>query len=402
MVNLKHHTNIALGYFLLVGLLGIFLRLFFVTSIPVNFHYVVHAHSHIALLGWVYLGLTTLIYKLYLTKTGKDRTYIRIFFFTQVTIIGMLVTFPIQGYALFSIIFSTLFLFASYFFAWFVFKNVPNQYRNTNSFKCIKAALWYMVISSIGPWAIAVVMVTLGNTSIWYKLSIYFYLHFQYNAWFILALCGILFFILEKAKVVIPEKNFRFFFRYINYSIILTFFLSTLWVEPPFIFYILAGAGAILQFPAFFKLLTIARSGWSFITEQTSTFNLLLLKIAGFFLAVKIILQALTSLPYFATLSFNYIDFVVGYLHWVFLGVISIALFSFLQHFNLLRLSKKVFWIYFAGLILSELLIFYKGTAIWLALPFFSDYFLLLVIVSSLIPVSIAILIIRNLNIFKD
>lgn len=401
MVNLKSHTNIALGYFLLVGLLGIFLRLFFVTSIPANFRYVVHAHSHIALLGWVYIVLTTLIYKLYFTKAGKDKIYLRIFLFTQVTLIGMLIAFPIQGYALYSIIFSTLFLFASYFFAWFVLKNIPDKYSHTYSFKCIRAALWYMVISSIGPWAIAVVMVTLGNTSIWYKLSIYFYLHFQYNAWFILALCGILFYILEKANVVIREKDFRSFFRYINYSIILTFFLSTLWVEPPFIFYILAGAGAILQFPAFLKLFTIVRRNWNFLKQKTSSFNLLLLKIAGVFLAVKIILQALTTFPYFATLSFNYIDFVVGYLHWVFLGIISITLFSFLQHFNLLRLPKKVFWIYFAGFILSEILIFYKGTAIWLALPFFSDYFLLLVIVSSLIPISIAILLIKNLNYFK-
>lgn len=398
MVNLKNHTNVALGYFLLVGLLGIFLRLFFVTSIPANFRYVVHAHSHIALLGWVYIALTTLIYKLYLTDAGKDNIYRRIFLFTQVTLIGMLIAFPIQGYALFSIIFSTLFLFASYFFTWFVFKNVPDIYRNTYSFRCIRAALWYMVISSIGPWAIAVVMVTLGNTSIWYKLSIYFYLHFQYNAWFILALCGILFYILEKAKVFLTEKDFNFFFRYINYSIILTFFLSTLWVEPPIIFYILAGAGAILQFPAFFRLFNLVSRNWRSFGKKISSFNLFLLKIIGFFLLVKIVLQALTTFPYFATLSFNYIDFVVGYLHWVFLGIISISLFFFLQQFNLLRLPRKVFWIYFAGLVLSELLIFYKGIAIWLGLPFFSDYFLLLTSVSSLIPVSVAILLVKNLN----
>src|SRR5690606_29658736 len=174
MINLRRHTNIALLYFFIVGLLGLFLRFFFVTPLEANFRYVVHAHSHIALLGWVYIGLSTLIYKMYFPGENKGKRYLQIFIFTQITLIGMLFTFPIQGYALFSIIFSTLFLFASYFFAWFVFRNIPLHFKNTYSYKLIRSALWFMVISSIGPWAISVVMVTLGSTSIWYKLSIYF------------------------------------------------------------------------------------------------------------------------------------------------------------------------------------------------------------------------------------
>ena len=174
MVKLKAHTNIALGYFFLVGLLGVFLRFFFVIPIPANFRYVVHAHSHVALLGWVYIGLTTLIYKMYFSEAGFGKTYRRIFWFTQFTIIGMLVTFPFTGYALFSISFSTLFLFASYFLAWFILKKTPPNYKTTFSFKFIKASLWYMVFSSIGPWALGGIMATLGSGSIWYKMAIYF------------------------------------------------------------------------------------------------------------------------------------------------------------------------------------------------------------------------------------
>src|SRR5690606_17244373 len=225
MINLKKHASIALTYFLLVGFLGIFLRMFFVTPIAANFRYVVHAHSHIALLGWVYLGLTTLIYRLYFMGSSKSRTYLRIFWFTNITIIGMLCSFPFQGYALYSITFSTLFLIASYFLAWFVFKNIPAEYKDTYSYKCIRTALWYMVISSIGPWAIGGVMATLGNTSIWYKLSIYFYLHFQYNAWFILTLCGILFYLMEKFKLNIDRRDFKEFFLNANAGFLLTLFL---------------------------------------------------------------------------------------------------------------------------------------------------------------------------------
>src|SRR5690606_33781248 len=133
------------------------------------------------------------------------------------------------------------------------------KFKQTYSYKLIKSALWFMVISSIGPWAISIVMVTLGSTSIWYKLSIYFYLHFQYNGWFLLALTGILFYLLEHSNAVITPRDFKRFFYLMLASIILSFFLSVLWVEPPFIFYILAGAGAILQVFVFWKLFFIIR-----------------------------------------------------------------------------------------------------------------------------------------------
>lgn len=402
MVNLKRHTNIALGYFTLVGLLGLLLRLFFITPIEANFRYIVHTHSHIALLGWVYIGLITLFYRIYFHKTSYSRTYKKIFWFTNLTLLGMLFTFPFQGYALFSIIFSTLFLLASYWMAWFFIKKIPKKYKDNFSWKCIKASLIYMVISSIGPWAIGGVMATLGSTSIWYKLSIYFYLHFQYNAWFILALLGIFFYLLEHLKIELNKKKFNSFFLVFNAALILSLFLSVLWIEPPAIFFVLAAAGAILQVWAFIKFFKITRPVWKKLASQTSAFTSTLLKIAALFLAVKVLMQLLTAIPYFSELSYLYPDFVIGYLHLVFLGIISIALFAFLKLFNLFKISRKIFWIYLAGFLLSEVLIFYKGAAIWLGLPFFTEYFHLLLLVSALMPLAIAILLGKNLKSFNE
>ncbi|UJH90848.1 hypothetical protein LZ575_19320 [Antarcticibacterium sp. 1MA-6-2] len=399
MINLKKHTNIALGYFLLVGILGIFLRLFFVTPIPANFRYIVHTHSHIALLGWVYIGLISLIYKMYLTETENTKTYRKLFWFTNITLLGMLFSFPFQGYALFSITFSTLFLIASYWLAWFFFKKVPLHHKRTYSWKCIKASLIYLIISSIGPWAIGGVMATLGNTSIWYKLSIYFYLHFQYNGWFILALCGILFFLMERSGIAIKRESFQKFFLLLNTGIVLSFFLSVLWVDPPVVFYLLAAAGAIFQAWAFWKFFNILKIHRLALRSLFSPFALHLLHIAGIILIFKIVLQLISAIPYFAQLSFLFTDFVIGYLHLVFLGLISITLFAFLISLRLLRMTRSTFTIYIIGFILSEVLIFYKGTALWLSLPFFTEYFLILALVSSLIPVSVGILLFRNLKI---
>lgn len=397
MINLKKHTQVALGYFFLAALLGVFLRLFFVTSIPANFRYLVHAHSHIALLGWVYLALSTLIYKMYIQQAGKEKTYKRIFWFTQITLLGMLFTFPFTGYAALSITFSTLFLFASYLFTWFVLKKTPEQHKQTNSYKCIKASLWYLVFSSIGPWALGGIMATLGKASIWYKMAIYFYLHFQYNAWFILALCGILFYFLEKRGFSIDKKDFSRFFYLLNTSIILTFFLSVLWVEPHWKYYALAALGAILQLMAFLEFFKIIDRIWNDNRFCLSPFNQFILKAAAGMLVVKIVLQLFSAHPYFAELAFTHTDFVIAYLHWVFLGLVTLALFGFLKMAGLLTLSKPALIIYLTGFILSEALIFYKGISIWLGLPFFTDYFKILFAISCLLPLSVGIIFFRNL-----
>lgn len=395
MIDLKKHTNVALGYFFLVGLLGVFLRFFFVIPIPANFRYVVHAHSHIALLGWVYIALTTLIYKMYFSEAGFGKTYKRIFWFTQITLIGMLVTFPFTGYALFSITFSTLFLIASYFMAWFILKKTPPPFKNTYSFKLIKAALWYMVFSSIGPWTLGGIMTTLGSTSIWYKMAIYYYLHFQYNAWFILALLGIFFYFLEQQNLQPQKGHFKSFFWQINAAVILGFFLSVLWTEPHWIYYVLGGAGAILQITAFFEFWKMLFPVWKQL--RFSPFLKLLLKIVGLLLIVKLLLQLFSAIPWFANLAFSFPDFVIGYLHWVFLGVVSIPLFVFLVHHRLLQLPKWIYWFYFAAFLITESLIFYKGTVTWLELPLLPHYFRILAFSSLLLPLSIGILFVRNL-----
>jgi len=268
LINLKKHIGVALAYFLLVALMGVLLRLFFVTPVQLNFKYILHAHSHTALLGWIYLGLTTLIYKIFLSEAEKSKLYKRIFVFTNICILGMLVTFPFQGYALYSIIFSTLFLFASYWFTWFAIKNIPEHLKHRFSWKLVKASLWYLVFSSIGPWAIGGVMATLCTESIWYKTSIYFYLHFQYNGWFILALLGILFYILEEKAVVFKAVQLKSLYFLLNFAVLLTLFLSVLWFGPPKIIYVLGFIGAVAQILAFYEVYLLGRRQRSFLIKR--------------------------------------------------------------------------------------------------------------------------------------
>ena len=388
-INLKTHTKLALGYFVLAALLGCVLRFFRVFEIPVTYKFIVHAHSHIALLGWVYLALTTLLYRLYLSNAKVHKTYRRISGFTQITLLGMLFTFPFQGYAVFSIIFSTLFLFASYWFSWFFFKHVPLEYSKTPSLKFAKSAIIYLLLSSIGPWALGAIMNTLGATSIWYRLAIYFYLHFLYNGWMIMALMAVLLYALEKKHHVLPKRSFNNIFFGFNLGIVFTFFLSTLFTQPSATYYILGGFGAVLQLWAFYNLIAFLRGAKVNKSRIFSSFHQNILKIVATLWAIKMVLQLLSSVPYFSNLAVTYLDFTIGYLHWTFLGVVTLSLFLFLDYFNLLNLNKKMFWLYFSGFILTEALIFYKAIVSWQETSLFSEYIVVLAIASLVILVAV-------------
>ena len=385
MPHLKKHAQLSLLYFIIAALLGCVLRFFRVFNIPITYKYIVHAHSHIALLGWVYLALTTLLYKLYLSKAEIDQKYKRIFWFTQFTLVGMLLTFPFQGYALFSIIFSTLFLFASYWFSWFFYKDLPSKFKSTASAKCAKAALFYLLISSIGPWALGGIMNTLGAESVWYRIAIYFYLHFLYNGWMIMTLVTVYLFILEEHRIAITSKAFQKFYQMLNVGIGLSFFLSTLFAKPSIFLYILGGLGAAFQLCAFYILLKASGSKSVMIAPLFSKFQNKTIQLTVVLLGIKMVMQLLSAIPYFAQLAVTYLDMTIGYLHLTFLGVVTLCLFVFLDFFELLRIKKSFFHLYLVGFALTEILIFYKGITAWAATTLFSAYYPSLAVASLLI-----------------
>ncbi|CAM1347199.1 hypothetical protein [Tenacibaculum crassostreae] len=395
----KKHSVIALGYFLIIAILGVLLRCFSIAVIDFNYKHIVHAHSHVALLGWVYSALMVLIYQLYLKKANIEKKYKRIFWFTQFTIVGMLVTFPITGYALFSILFSTLFIIASYLLGYLVFKHTPKASKATNSYKCIKWSLWYMILSSVGPWALGIIMNTLGETSSWYRNAIYFYLHFQYNGWFIVALFGVLFYIFEEIKINISNRKFQQFFWLLNFGVIFTFVISILWMKLPLLANFIAGSGALLQLFAFGILLKeIIKQKEKINITTFSPILSISLKVILFFYSIKLIIQFIGTIPYFANLASTNIDFVIGYLHWIFLGVVSLALLAFLSYFKLIKLTKSSIVLYITGFLLTELFIYYRGLVAWKGFYYPNNYPYLLVTVSVFFMIVIGYILTLQFN----
>ncbi len=399
-MNLKQQIKIAFGYFFIVALLGVFMRMFHVVDITFNYKNILHTHSHIALLGWVYTALTTLIYKLFLSEKGKDKTFNKLFWSTQISIIGMMFSFPFTGYAFFSIVFSTLFLLNSYGFLWLFLKHTSLEQKQLYSYKLIRAALWLMVFSSLGPWALGIIMNTLGSSSSWYRNAIYFFLHFQYNGWFIVALLGLFFVVLEKNKnslvlleiglfknkgVFILEKKFKLFYHLFLVGVFLTFFHSVLWMKPSILFNTLALVGSILQFAAYIVLLESIKHFLKRLKGILTKIENQLLKTVKLLFILKLIFQIVGSFPVIANLVSMNKDLIIAYLHWVFLGIVSISIFLFLSVFKFFSISKTTYKLYFLAFLLTEILLFGNGIFSWSG----DLYYLVLFLASAVFLVAI-------------
>ncbi len=366
---LQTDLRYALGFFALAAAFGLVLRSYPLFEIPFTYKYLVHAHSHLVLLGWVYLALQALIVSQWLPHVALSRAYRLIRTGVLVSLAGMLCTFPIMGYAPASIFFSTLFLFVSYAFLAFFLKHASREARHMPSYRLVRAGLWYMAASSLGPWALGAIMATLGPASIWYRMAVYFYLHFQYNGWMLMALAGLFLLLYEQNGSVLPESIFRPLFRLLHAGVILTFLLSTLWAGPPLAVHGVGALGALLQLVALGWLATWL-SGQPLpagLNPAARTMALTALAL----LAVKVLLQLLSALPGFTRLAVSFPDFILAYLHGTFLGVIGLLLFTLMAVWGLLNMGRAWLVLYLAGFAATEALLVYRGLCGWFGiLPF--------------------------------
>jgi hypothetical protein len=105
-----------------VAALGLILRYKIAYSLPfLDQKYILHSHSHFAFSGWITQTLMILMI-LYLSKTlGKEinNRYRWLLYANLISSYGMMISFIIQGYGLYSISFSTLNIFAFYAFAFY-------------------------------------------------------------------------------------------------------------------------------------------------------------------------------------------------------------------------------------------------------------------------------------------
>ena len=421
--------RIALANFFIAAVMGVVLRYAFVEEISwLKFRYFLHGHSHVAMLGWVYLALYALLMGAFLSEEQqRSASYLNIFLVSQVAVIGMLISFPIQGYAPWPIAFSTLHGLASYFFTWRFWRDIRGQSGLPVLF--VKAALLFMLFSTLALWAMPPIILLGWQQKAIYYMTVQFYLHFQFNGWFTFAVLGLFFQLLESRHVLdfgrtggkvekrkqafathswlisdfrLRTSDFnslrlaRLFFWLLVVSAFFTYALAVAWAEPLPIVFATNGLGVTLQLAAmvFFALLVI--KSHRELHQQLGGWGFLLIKIAFACFALKVVMQAAVVIPYIATVAYTIRNFVIGFIHLVLLGVVTQFILGYAALNKVLslrsRLSRLGLGLLLAGFFGSELLLFLQGAMFWGAMGFLPYYYEGLFGISLLMPAGVGVL----------
>jgi hypothetical protein len=344
--------GVALVFLVVVAVLGTLLRWQAVWPLAgVNYGYFLHAHSHAAFLGWVFNAFIALAFVFFI-PTDQYRAHRRLFIVLQIAVAGMLVVFPIQGYAAVSIAFSTLHMGGSFVFAWWLWRN---NLAASIARGPLRVALVFLVASGLGPLSLGPLAANGLRDTPAYHLSVYFYLHAQYNGWFLFFLQAVLLQSATRRGVTVDENDARRAMHWLTVGTVLTFAQSTLWLSPPGWVYSIAGMGGVAQLVGCFFLLRSFLGAWA---RLTGTIRVLAGLAVGAFL-LKHALQAAAAWPVLGALG-SHRFIVIAFLHLVFLGVVAPALFAWAIGLGWLpdhRLTRFGLGLFLAGASVTELLL---------------------------------------------
>ncbi len=345
------YARSALAWLLLAALMGVWLRWQQWGQPPVqfSFRFLTHAHSHLMFLGWVFNALVAGLTGSFLPESVR-RMYGRFWWGLQVCLAGMALSFPVQGYGPVSIAFSTVHMALA---AWLVVRILLDAGGGGNAHIALRWAVFFLFLSSVGPFALGFVMAKGLQATIWYNLAVYFYLHFQYNGWMVFALLAILL-----RKTGLEDPPVRGSVRLLAAGCLAGFAISTLWTQPPPIVYAVAALGAGLQVWGSIGLLFAGRRlAWSSFWHNRWAFRLAGLALCAF--CLKLILQVLASLPGLGAMVFLNRNWLIAYFHLVFIGVISLLLAAIFMEQTWLPRSRNGirWWLLIGGFLGTELIL---------------------------------------------
>lgn len=362
----SYWIKFSLFNLLLVATLGLLMRYKIAFELPIiHQKNIQHSHSHFAFAGWVTQTLFVLMIY-FLSKYNPALSlekYKKVIIANLVCAYIMLFSFIFQGYGLVSILFSTLSIFVSFWFAVLYFKDLKTISNDNLAKNWFKAALFFNVISSLGTFALAYMMATRNVPQDLYLSSIYYYLHFQYNGWFWFACLGL--FVSQLTPTPSLIKANKTVFNWFFISCIPAYLLSVLWLKLPVWVYALAVLSAFLQIGAWIKFSKVIIPAFLKSYSLIPFFKWIYICIVAS-IGLKLLLQLGSTVPSIGKLAFGFRPIVIAYLHLVLLAITSLYLLIYLFTNQLVSsnsMLKKALAIFTVGIFLNELVLVIQGIA---------------------------------------
>lgn len=367
---LIHYTFIT---FLLTALTGVWMRLFVFTNQVhiLDYDNILHAHSHVAILGWMFLAVFIIFLVLSWDTITQKKQAIALgttaFFVTSI----MFIAFLFQGYAIYSIIFSTIHIFVEYWMILFIFLHMKKSQTIPKVARYfMTGGLITLFISSIGPFALGALAASGLRESALFEMAIYFYLHFQYNGWLYLMLVGLFVYLLQKRGIKLQGNLLMISFWTYFIALFPGFFLSVLWYDFGVIGQALAIIGALGQLIGvviFCYALWQRRGTWK-DTFSKITWITFILTIG--LLIIKTIMELGLLFPDLAAIVYDTRAVVIGYLHLTLLGFLTFFILLLFQLLGVIDTSKPIMQygmlIFLVGFFLNEGVLFISGLLTWM------------------------------------
>jgi mono/diheme cytochrome c family protein len=387
----------SLGFFLVAALFGLAMRYFTVGELPAYIDYknLLHTHSHVALLGWGYLTTSAALVYFFVPDQQKQKSYYPLVVLAILANLGMVLSFPVQGYGTYSIAASVLHMLVSFAFAFKFWKDIRKQPSSDATQLAACSVLW-MVVSSLGLLSIGPVGSLMGRLHPMFFISIQWFLHFQLNGWFVYAIFSILAFRLAQKGKSLSLCNWDW--AILHGSLFLSFSLAVSWSTPiPGLLYINALA-VVLQLIAYIRIL---RPVWSdLVSEENKTWIERLLLLGIIFLFAKALVQSILILTPVAVIAYTIRMYVIGFIHLIMLGAMTFTISSVLLQKSLFSnsfLAKTGWMILVSGFVLTELLLFGQGTLLWIKAGFIPSFYILLFLASALLPLGLSLITIAQI-----
>ena len=352
---------------LIVSFIGIILRYKIAFALPfVDQKFLLHAHSHFAFSGWLSQLLMAFIVQ-YMQNKKSDlnfKKYNVLLWVNLISAYGMLFSFPFQGYGAVSISFSTLSVFNAYVFAIIVWKDLNRLSLKSISHYWFKAAIIFNSVSSFGAFTLGYMMANKITSQEWYLAAVYFFLHFQYNGWFFFAAMGLFVeWLIDNGIAMNKNSSKKIFWLFFTASIP-AYFLSALWLPVPSWLYVLIVASAVAQIIGFIILLKHIKNNVKGIISIISKPVKWLWTLSFIALGIKLLLQVGSTIPSLNMVAYGFRPIVIGYLHLVLLGMLSIFLIGYFIATRVVEYSsllKRGLILFITGIIINEILLMLQG-----------------------------------------
>ena len=172
---MEKYFRVPLIFLFIGSILGVLLRFQLFSALPgIQYKNLLHGHSHMMFLGWVF---NTIFLAFVYTYINQERYtfYKKLFLAFQVLHLGMLISFPLQGYGLISITLSTVHTLITFVFCLSFYNHTATLYGE--SVRLTRFALGFLFISALGPFSLAYISAKGMQQTHWYNYAVYFYLH---------------------------------------------------------------------------------------------------------------------------------------------------------------------------------------------------------------------------------